>query len=291
MSDFSADWLALREPLDARSRSATLVQRLRAHAPAGERRIVDLATGSGANLRYLAPRLGGEQDWLLVDNDPALLEAMGARLHSWSPGAGLTLRERGDCLELRGAHLACRAHRVELDLARNPQDLDLEGFWLVTASALLDLVSPHWLDNLLSRCRRAGARLLFALTYDGAARFRPSLDDDRMVIALFHRHQNGDKGFGPALGPGAAVDASPRFQRHGYRVAEELTPWRLGPAHGALQSALVEGLAQAATAVSPAQAGRIANWERQRHTYLAAGTSRMSIGHRDVLGWPVDERS
>ena len=65
MSGFSAEWLALREPLDARSRSAELVARLRADAPDGTRRIVDLATGTGANLRYLAPRLGGDQDWLV----------------------------------------------------------------------------------------------------------------------------------------------------------------------------------------------------------------------------------
>ncbi|MGD8498218.1 MAG: class I SAM-dependent methyltransferase, partial [Chromatiales bacterium] len=60
MSGFSPDWLALREPLDARARSAALVDRLRAQAPRGPRRILDLGSGTGSNLRYLAPRLGGE---------------------------------------------------------------------------------------------------------------------------------------------------------------------------------------------------------------------------------------
>ena len=50
MSGFSAEWLSLREPLDARSRSAALVAKLRSDAPAGSRRIVDLATGTGAHL-------------------------------------------------------------------------------------------------------------------------------------------------------------------------------------------------------------------------------------------------
>jgi hypothetical protein len=35
---------------------------------------------------------------------------------------------------------------------------------LVTASALLDLVSESWMKTLAARCRDAGAAVLFALT-------------------------------------------------------------------------------------------------------------------------------
>ena len=72
---FTADWLALREPVDHRSRAADLV------APVAEwwgsrpgQRVLDLGSGTGSNLRYLAPRLPGEQAWTLVDRDAALLE-------------------------------------------------------------------------------------------------------------------------------------------------------------------------------------------------------------------------
>jgi hypothetical protein len=287
VSGFSADWLALREPLDARSRSAGLVVRLRAEAPGGTRRIVDLATGSGANLRYLAPRLGGEQDWLLVDKDGALLETMGARLRTWKVEHGLTLHERGETLTLRGPDLLCRARRMQLDLAGEARCLALDGHWLVTASALLDLVAQQWLDGLLARCRAAGAWLLFALTYDGVTSFWPTLAKDELVNALLNRHQKRDKGFGPALGPRAAWDASAIIRRHGYEVAEALTPWHIGPAEATLQSELVEGWAQAAVEVAPEQADCILGWRRQRHDYIAAGTSRLQVGHRDLLAWPV----
>ncbi len=69
------DWLALREPVDHRSRAADLV------APLAEwwgsrpvQRVLDLGSGTGSNLRYLAPRLAGEQEWTLVDRDAALLD-------------------------------------------------------------------------------------------------------------------------------------------------------------------------------------------------------------------------
>ena len=70
MSSFSPQWLALREPLDARSRAVGLATALRAVE------IIDLGAGTGAHLRYAAPLLAGVQHWLLVEHDPLLLAAM-----------------------------------------------------------------------------------------------------------------------------------------------------------------------------------------------------------------------
>ncbi len=287
MSGFSAKWLALREPLDVRSRSAALVARLRADAPDGTRRIVDLATGTGANLRYLAPRLGGDQDWLLADYDQALLDAVSGCLHRWAAESGLTFHHYGDTLTLRGPDMTCRVCREQVDLARDAERLDLESRWLVTGSALLDLVAQRWLDALLARCRAGGARLLFALTYDGIARFSPTLTDDALVNDLFNRHQSRDKGFGPALGPRAASVAPAAIRQHGYDVAEASSPWRVDPAHAALQSALVDGWANAAVEVSPGEAERIESWRRRRRGYIALGTSSLRVGHCDLLARPA----
>src|SRR4051794_32437282 len=89
MAGFSAAWLALREPADHAARSAALTRAV-AEALAGvaEPGILDLACGTGSNLRYLRnagsertrppaafetsrPTLTGR--WLLVDHDPDLL--------------------------------------------------------------------------------------------------------------------------------------------------------------------------------------------------------------------------
>lgn len=67
MSGFSADWLRLREPCDTRSRSEEFVLDLRSRLPSRPLQALDLGTGLGANIRYMAPRLAGEQRWLAVD--------------------------------------------------------------------------------------------------------------------------------------------------------------------------------------------------------------------------------
>ncbi|MCB1771612.1 MAG: class I SAM-dependent methyltransferase, partial [Candidatus Competibacteraceae bacterium] len=74
MNGFSATWLALREPVDAASRNRALTNRLiEWRGRMDTLRVLDLASGTGANFRFLAPLLGGEQHWRLVDHDPALL--------------------------------------------------------------------------------------------------------------------------------------------------------------------------------------------------------------------------
>ena len=78
MTGFSADWLALREPADRRSRSASVLAATRLWAdrratPGCALRVVDLGAGTGGNLRCLAPHLAAPQAWTLIDDDLRLL--------------------------------------------------------------------------------------------------------------------------------------------------------------------------------------------------------------------------
>ena len=74
MGAFSPDWLALREPADAEARSSRLTRLVGDALPHDLVHALDLGTGTGANVRYLAGRLPVRQDWLLVDDDPQLIE-------------------------------------------------------------------------------------------------------------------------------------------------------------------------------------------------------------------------
>ncbi len=181
MAGFSAEWLALREPDDHAARSASLTRVvfdvLCAREPL---RILDLAAGTGSNLRYLnhaALGAGRSTRWLLVDHDPALLD-----LVPKAPG-----------IETR-----C------MDLATLDDRTIFEARALVTASALLDLVSADWLERLARAIGKHRLPLYAALTYDGQVTFEPADPFDPEMIRAFNRHQRGDKGFGPALGPTAA---------------------------------------------------------------------------------------
>ena len=258
-----AEWLRLREPADHEVRSLPLLGALLRHLPgARPLRVVDLGSGTGSNLRYLAPRLPSPQEWLLVDRDAALLSQALVR----SPVDAVTTRA------------------VPLD------DLDdaaiIAGHDLVTGAALLDLVSPAWLDTLAARCRTAGAAVLFALSYDGRTTCTPADPEDGEMLELFNGHQRGnDHGFGTAAGPDATTCAARSFEEAGYTVRRARADWHLAPEHTALQRPLIVGWAQAISEMVPNRRDWVEAWMRRRLAYVDAGESTIMVGHEDLCGW------
>jgi hypothetical protein len=255
VSSFSADWLALREPADHAARCAALTQAIAATladdpAPG----ILDLASGTGSNFRYLSAALPRGR-WLLVDHDADLL----AR----AP---------------QSSDVDTRCH----DLSTLDDPSIFAGRALVTASALLDLVSDEWLCALAERCAQAGAAALFALNYDGRIICTPEDPDDGTIVALVNQHQRTDKGFGRAVGPDAADRASHWFLQRDYEIQRAPSDWTLTPASGELQRQLIDGWTQAATEIAPQQARLIDRWRERRLAHLAAGWSHIVVGHEDL---------
>jgi hypothetical protein len=273
VSGFSADWLALREPLDAASRDAPIgrVARdalRRARGTSAVTDVIDLGAGTGANLRYVAPLLEGQQAWLLVDNDPALLTVATRRPTPVLP------------------HHRCRVRSVHLDLATGLPSLPLRAGTLLTAAALLDLVSEAWLRALVRRATEEDAIVWFALTYDGHIDLHPAEPEDAELCEQVNLHQRTDKGFGPALGPEAAGLTQQLLKERGYRVHAAASDWRLGADQAALQYALLEGWCEAAIAIAPHRAVVFRGWLLRRRAHVAADRSSLRVGHVDIVGHP-----
>lgn len=265
---FDAAWLRLREPADHRSRAAELVGPLRdAWRERGWSRVLDLGGGTGSNVRYLADRLPEPGSWIVLDHDPSLLRQVRA------PEAGRVRRVAGDLRELAPALI--------------------RGADLVTASALLDLVSEAWLRRVVEACRSASAGALFALTYAGVFRWSDARGrDDRSLARTeavvrrgVNRHQLRDKGLGPALGPAAAPVAEALLRAAGYATSLRSSPWRLGPGDAELARALLDGWEAAALEVLPDQERRIRGWARRRRE-ATRGDFTLSVAHLDLLALP-----
>lgn len=288
MSDFSADWLARREAIDAAARSVKLSDAL-CHGLATDTplKVVDLATGTGANLRYLAPRLRSRQEWLLVDHDAKLIAELPRYMAGWAKENRFSLQIQAEHTIISAASFECRFRLLDLDLATKLDRLPLEDGHLVTTSALLDLVSARWLEGLVERCQSARLVVLFALTYDGRIVWSPGDPDDEFVSDLVNRHQRTDKGFGPALGPKATQTLIARLTDRGYLVNSQPSEWRLGPRHHVLQQELLQGWTEATLELQLENRSRVQSWTQRRRAHIRAGRSSLIVGHADVLGWPT----
>ncbi len=241
------EWLDLREPADAAARSDELAERLARHLPAAGRLVIhDLGGGSGAMGRWLAPRLPGPQHWVVHDRDERLLEL-----------AAVTSETRRS------------------DITRLKQD-DLAGASLVTASALLDLLTRDELHRMLSAC--TGLPLLLTLTVVGRIRLSPAEPLDARIGAAFNDHQRR----GGRLGPDAvaAVDVI------GADVIVRPSPWRLDAAHADLMAEWLSGWVAAACEQEPALAAPAAAYRDRRLAQAAAGQLAVTVDHADLLVLP-----
>jgi hypothetical protein len=285
VSGFERSWLALREPVDHAARSGALALRF-AVAVGGAPRLIDLASGSGSNLRYLSPRLGPDQRWLCIDHDRALLAVAIDAIAAWGEARGLACaRSMPSLLELSGAQARLRVALVESDLADVDDAFDLEGIDGVSASAFLDLVSPAWASRLAGRLAATGLPALFALTYDGRLRWQPEEECDPAMVERFNRHQRTDKGFGAALGPAAAPHLAERLEAERCRVELVQSDWRIDAAkEPALLQAFLEGLIAAAREIEDDDA--LARWAELRRRQALEGRLALRVGHLDLLALP-----
>lgn len=267
---FSAEWLALREPADRRARNADVLAAVRRHCRRpGRVRIADLGCGTGSTVRALAPLLSAGQHWTLLDHDASLLAI----------ALGETLPE--------GSRLVA----VQADLAGNLDAILPEAIDLLTCSALLDLVSDAWLDRLVSllACRRTP--FYAALTYDGRIALEPAHPLDPLVVAAVNRHQRGDKGFGPALGPDAAGRAAALFAAQGFTIVAGASNWQFLDTERDVCVMLLDGWAEAACEQLDRDgesevAGQIADWQAWRRVALDAGRAKFLVGHLDLFAIP-----
>ena len=300
---FSTEWLALREPFDRAAREGSALDLLpltegrsgSSNNDGGDAlppyRVLDLGCGTGANLRALAPRLGGRQRWHLVDHDARLLAALPRVMTEWATTHRLKMPTPTSADSLLCIEGPQQQWRVELswqraDLVHELETLPFGGCDLVSASALLDLVSASWLAALLTKAHEVRAALLFALTVDGRIDWQPVVAGDTQVAQLFTAHQLRDKGFGgPALGVNAVPRAVERLVALGYRCVQAGSDWELGPDSGArLLTQMIDGLADAALEQDPAARDLVLGW-RLRRLALAAH-SKLRVGHAELLALP-----
>jgi SAM-dependent methyltransferase len=265
----SPAWLALREPADAAARASDLVAQIRPRLPVGRRTVIhDLGCGTGSMGRWLAPRLTGGQHWIMYDRDADLLARAAADMpDTAADGAAVTVETR------------------QRDITRLP-DRDLSGASLITASALLDMLTAAELERFVTACANASCPILVTISVTGRVELTPPDALDQHVADAFNAHQRRTTGGRRLLGPdavGAAVDA---FTRLDFDVLVRPSPWRLGAADAALAAEWFTGWVGAACEQRSELIAAAAPYARRRLTEATAGRLGVTVHHDDLLAWP-----
>jgi hypothetical protein len=260
-----AGWLALREPADAAARARDLVELL----PATGRHVIhDLGGGSGAMGRWLAPLLRGPQHWVVHDRDAELLEIAVADLPGRAAdGTAVTVETR------------------QSDITWLQPD-DLADATLITASALLDLMTGDELDGLVAMCAGVGCPVLLTLSVVGRVELTPTDPLDARVAAAFDAHQRRGTSGGRLLGPDAVAAAVEGFGRVGADVVLRPSPWLLGADDAELTAEWFTGWVAAACEQQPEFATESDAYARRRLVEAAARKLAVTVDHADLLVVP-----
>lgn len=265
----SSKWLAMREPADAAARALELVEGVRpCLASDGATHIHDLGCGTGSMGRWLAAQLSGPQHWVLYDRDAVLLTLAAADPPPQaSDGASVTIETR-------------RRDITRLDPG------ELAGASLITASALLDMMTAEELDQLVASCAGAGCAVLITLSVTGHVDLDPPDPLDQRFADAFNAHQRRTTGTGRLLGPDAVGAAADAFTRLGFDLVLRPSPWRLGPGQAALAAEWFTGWLGAACERRPELGAVAPHYARRRLDEAAAGRLSVTVHHQDLLARP-----
>ncbi|MFF3514467.1 class I SAM-dependent methyltransferase [Streptomyces sp. NPDC002573] len=266
---YAPQWLQLREPADAAARAHELLDPLRIRLANRSGRATDLVVhdlgcGTGSMGRWLAPLLDGAQHWILHDRDPYLL-------HFATVGAPKAAAD--------GSRVTVTTQRG--DIGRLTPDA-LAGASLVTASALLDVLTADEMETFAAACVGAGCPALLTLSVVGRVELTPAHPMDQEIADAFNAHQRR----GGLLGPDAVREACEVFGRLGATVRVHPSPWRLGAEQAELTAEWLRGWVGAAVDQRPELAQRAETYLQDRLADCAAGRVGVVVHHSDILVLP-----
>jgi len=270
----NSEWLALREPEDAVARSLDLARAAAALITEGPVVVHDLGSGTGSMMRWLAPLLPGPQTWFL---------------HDWSTLLTAQAIARARPSDRDNAEISAFGRTGNLvDLSAD----DLAGASLVTASALLDVLTSPEIHTIVGACIAAKAPALFSLSVTGGVHFDPPDERDAAFENAFNAHQLRDAQGRRQLGRYAAPIACGLFAEAGWQVRQTTTRWRLDHHQPGLLGEWFCGWVDAAVEQDPQLCNDVDRYRADRLAQIGLGERgglrglSALVDHVDVLAWP-----
>jgi len=219
-------------------------------------------------MRWLAPLLPGPQTWVL---------------HDWSPSLTERAIDGPRPVDQDNEPIDVSAQVGQLaDL----QASDLQGASLVTASALLDVLTSREVHAIVDACVASGCPALLTLSVTGFVELNPFDERDDAFRRAFNAHQLRITDGRRLLGRYGALVARGLFTEAGWHVRSSVTTWRLNDAEPRLLREWLDGWIGAAVEQSPELQDEAVRYREWRVAQQGRGELSAIIRHVDLLACP-----
>jgi len=282
---FDPNWLQERYRFDEEARNKQLEWTcVNQFAFRDHVQIVDLGSGTGANLRYYVEQFPQDQTWFCVEEDIALKVPFWEQVQKMALDLDYAIEHEGVRMKLTKPGHEVLIHFVHGNLLKVGELVDLLRTDLVLANAVFDLFSKEQFTGLVQVLSHHSLSLLFTLNYAGMD-FSTATDADDHYIEQYNAHMQREQAFGRGMGPASSREMEAVLKEALAQVEVGESLWQIGSQEQAMMSYLLGFFDGALSDWWVKEAERLAfqNWLSEKKKHVAEKALSAEVYHLDIL--------
>ena len=282
---FTTTWINLRESYDMLSRS-DLLQNLYKNNKMNLKKVIDLGGGNGSFLRWCHYKNIIYDDFLIIDNDEALLKSFYPRTKSYLSMMSLSLI-KDNMMSYRIQNLK---NNKDGFITLKKQDFyksidTINDYNLVSFSAVSDLLSKKFIKCLFDKVNK-GTNLYFSICFDGRVKWKNKNKHDKYIVSMFNQHQKQEKTTGVALGLDSINFIKNLSKKNDYKIYIADSSWSVDSHDNdsrVFQKAYLNTIYKPLKKFELTDRDILEDWLRSKKNDIESKNSNLVVGHKDIL--------
>ena len=282
---FTTTWINLRESYDMLSRS-DLLQNLYKNNKMNLKKVIDLGGGNGSFLRWCHYKNIIYDDFLIIDNDEALLKSFYPRTKSYLSKMSLSL--------IKDNMMSYRIQNIKNNkdgfITLRKQDfyksIDIiNDYNLVSFSAVSDLLSKKFIKFLFDKIDK-GTNLYFSICFDGRVKWKNKNKHDKYIVSMFNQHQKQEKTTGVALGLNSIDFIKNVAKKNDYKIYIADSSWSVDSHDNdsrIFQKAYLNTIYKPLKKFELTDQYILKDWLKSKQNDIENKNSNLVVGHKDIL--------
>jgi len=282
---FTTTWINLRESYDMLSRS-DLLQNLYKNNKMNLKKVIDLGGGNGSFLRWCHYKNIIYDDFLIIDNDEALLKSFYPRTKSYLSTISLSLI-KDNMMSYRIQNLKTNKDGfITLKKQDFYKSIDIiNDYNLVSFSAVSDLLSKKFIKCLFDKIDK-GTNLYFSICFDGRVKWKNKNKHDKYIVSMFNQHQKQEKTTGVALGLNSINFIKNLSKKNDYKIYIADSSWSVDSQDNdsrIFQKAYLNTIYKPLKKFELTDKDILENWFKSKQNDIENKNSNLVVGHKDIL--------
>ena len=282
---FTTTWINLRESYDMLSRS-DLLQNLYKNNKMNLKKVIDLGGGNGSFLRWCHYKNIIYDDFLIIDNDEALLKSFYPRTKSYLSMMSLSLI-KDNMMSYRIQNLKNNKDGfITLKKQDFYKSIDIiNDYNLVSFSAVTDLLSKKFIKCLFDKVDK-GTNLYFSICFDGRVKWKNNNKHDKYIVSMFNQHQKQEKTTGVALGLDSINFIKNLSKKNDYKIYIADSSWSVDSHDNdsrVFQKAYLNTIYKPLKKFELTDQDILEDWLRSKKNDIESKNSNLVVGHKDIL--------